>query len=323
MRKLGYILLYLMVISLGLPAQLTAAGSEDVQGTYCLLSKTTFKAKGLGKIVGTDDCYDELTLDAGGTFSLGPPTDPVTGTFYSDSKGKKIFLEFDSDGQEGLKDIFAQVISDLVWEKESVSISSDEIGIEFEPIKAFKIKIDKKTKKPTGSFKVKIKGIASAMVDDQPEQGKFSFQGKFTIGEPAGGGDTTTAIDWVFTSLLIERQGSTWVFYQRFAVTGPSGNVQITSTLKEASGGFAKLDDLTEQFYVEQGKEYEIAVSVDILGWGRCGPLDNDVMIFSSPAVTSEEDTLISPIYDPSMEPPGYKCVTQYSITDISVGLVP
>lgn len=193
MRKLRYILLYLMVFSLGLPAPLTAANSEDVQGSYCLLSKTKFKAKGLGAIVGTDDCYDELTLNIDGTFSLGSPTDPVTGTFDFDSKGKKILLELDQSGQEGLKDIFAQLISDLVWEKEGVSISPDEIDIEFQPIKAFKIKIDKKTEKPKGSFKVKIKGIASAMVDDQPEQGKFSFGGKFTIKDD---GITPAAGEW-------------------------------------------------------------------------------------------------------------------------------
>jgi hypothetical protein len=176
-KKFHYILLCLMVISLGLAPQLNAAEIVDVIGTYPLLSKTTIKVKGLGKIVDTDDT-DELILNGNSTFSLGP----VTGLFSLDSKGKKILLEIDAPSLAVLAGLFAEATSDLVLDKEGIFVDPNDITIVIQDVKTSKIKIDKNTNLPKGKLKVTIKGIASADIPGEGvQQGKFSFKGKFTI----------------------------------------------------------------------------------------------------------------------------------------------
>ena len=152
---------------------------DDVIGNYPIFSQTKFKAKGLGKIADTDD-GDELILNGNGTFSLGS-ADPVTGIFSLDSKGKKILLEIDAPSLAALADDFAQVIADLIFDKEGISIDPNDITVEIQDVKISPIKIDKKTGKAKGKFKATIKGIASAEIDSEQEQGKFSLKGKFTI----------------------------------------------------------------------------------------------------------------------------------------------
>jgi len=170
-----------MVISLGLATQLNAAVIGDVIGAYPLLSKTTFKAKGLGKDVdeGTDDI---LTLFPDSTFSLGSGVDDVTGLWSLDSKGKKIQLQIDALSLAALAENFAQAISGAVMDKFGVLIDPVDITVVLQEPKISKIKIDKKTEKPKGKIKVIIKGTASAFVPGEgTEQTKFSLKGKFTI----------------------------------------------------------------------------------------------------------------------------------------------
>jgi CSLREA domain-containing protein len=152
---------------------------DDVIGNYPIFSQTKFKAKGLGKIADTDD-GDELILNGNGTFSLGS-AEPVTGIFSLDSKGKKILLEIDAPSLAALADDFAQVIADLIFDKEGIPIDPNDITVEIQDVKISPIKIDKKTGKAKGKFKATIKGIASAEIDSEQEQGKFSLKGKFTI----------------------------------------------------------------------------------------------------------------------------------------------
>jgi len=215
MRKLRYILLYLMVISLGLPAQLTAATLQDVAGTYNVTCQIKLNVKGLVKDVSTDP--DLFTLDdTEGTFILGD----AEGTFSLDPKGKKILLEIDGDSIDHLESIFVEGIAELLEEKEG--ISPGDITCEIQQVKISPIKIDKKTNLPTGRFKVNIKGIASAFIPGKGiKQGKVSFKGKFTIGEPVG--------DDVITPVAGEWTGSAGVFDLSFTVdsTG-TGITEIT-----------------------------------------------------------------------------------------------
>lgn len=306
-----------MVISLGLATQLNAAEKEDVIGDYTVSSKTIFKAKKLGKDVDTGN--DPFSLNGDDTFSLGP----VSGLWSLDSKGKKILLEINAPSLGFLADEWAIAISNLVLDKFDVFVDPDDITVVLQKPKISPIKIDKKTNKPKGKFKVTIKGTASAFVPGEgTQQTKISFKGKFTIGEPAEDGGTT-AIDWVGTP-RVEHSGLAKKFYQSFVVSGPSGNVRITATCKNSSGSI--LDELTKGFPVEAGEEYEITVDATVLGLGRSPSPDSDDVFFSSSSASSSRESSIGDCtltFDDVIKAWYYLCATDYSITDMNIQLVP
>jgi len=174
MKKLYCILIAVIVLSLGLAAQSTAATCPDVAGTYEVTYKRTFKAKGLGK----DNWQgsDLLILEADGTFMFGD----ATGTYSCDKKGKKIRLNLDESGLDELENYFAEIISDLAFKK-GTDLEPWEITCIIQKVKISKIKINKKTAKPKGKVKIEVKGRASAEVDGKQEKGKFSYKGKGKI----------------------------------------------------------------------------------------------------------------------------------------------
>jgi len=165
-----------MVISLGLATQLTAAEREDVIDDYTVSYNNTFKAKKLGKDVNTGN--DPFSLNDNDTFSLGP----VTGLWSLDSKGKKIMLGIDVSSLNFLAVEWATTVSNLVMDKFGIPLDPDDITVVLQEPKISPIKIDKKTNKPKGKFKVTIKGTASAFVEGEgTQQTQISFKGKFAI----------------------------------------------------------------------------------------------------------------------------------------------
>jgi len=184
MKKSYCVLFVVMVMSLGLAAQSTAADAYDVVGDYLLELQSKLKVKGLSKEESTES--DTLSLRAdqlqGNIFSFAGG---ASGTFSMLKKGKKIQLELGQDGRDQVKRSLAQSIADLINAKKGLTgqdaLSGEDITITLDKVKISPIKIDKKTNFATGKFKVIFGGVSSAIVQGQQERRKFSLKGKFTI----------------------------------------------------------------------------------------------------------------------------------------------
>ena len=246
MKKYYWIILFGIIISLGLATQLTAATVQDIAGFYSVTSQIKFNVKGLGKDVSTDSGL--LSLYTNRTFVLGD----AEGRFSLDPKGKKILPVIEGDDLDDLESVLAKGVAGLIKEKEGITVALGDITCEIQAVKISPIKIDKKTNLPTGKVKVKIKGIASADVPGEGlKQGKFSFQGKFTIQQKEEGGGA---------SAVITPQGG------EVSTIGIDG-AQFTLTVPPGALGYSVEISLTPEIALD-----DLPISEGVLGAVQIGP---------------------------------------------------
>ncbi len=106
------------------------------------------------------------------------------------------------------------------------------------------------------------------------------------------------------------------IFYKNILVTGGSGMVQLTASMKEYEDT-APLDQQTEVFDVQVNQAYEVMIEVDVSSWGSCNPGFTHSMIFSSPAApeTSQIDLYAFIDTDTNF----FECAGNYAIRDMSI----
>jgi hypothetical protein len=136
----------------------------------------------------------------------------------------------------------------------------------------------------------------------------------------SGGDDSEIKIEWVDTNPTATFVYSGGIltainFYKDFIVTGSSGDVQISATVKDTPGSSNVIDEQAASFYVEKGIQYKVTVRVKVAGRKMCSPSDTDVIIFSSPSVSSDKET---PIYPDLGNDNNFYCLTTYQIDKIT-----
>lgn len=122
----------------------------------------------------------------------------------------------------------------------------------------------------------------------------------------------TVTISYGYESGLLARL----TFYMNFVVISGSGEVNITSRIKDEPESEDTLVEHTETFTVEEGTQYELSVQVNVGGEGLCSALDSDVLIFSSPSASSTEETYI---YSTLHTDNNFYCIGTYVIDEMSL----
>jgi hypothetical protein len=150
-----------------------AASIEQVAGDYALMVQEKVSIKKIGK-----DSWQGaslLTINANGTWfeDWGGQ-----GTAALDTKGKKLYMGYDSIGQSALED-------DLVdWAYDAAAaegVSASGLSFTFTDLQPAKCKIDKKTNRLSKKYKVKGTGIFSGTLDGTFVTTKFKYQMKALV----------------------------------------------------------------------------------------------------------------------------------------------
>lgn len=108
------------------------------------------------------------------------------------------------------------------------------------------------------------------------------------------------------------------IFYKNFLITGGSGSIQLTASMKEYTEPNS-LDEQTTSFDVQANKTYEAIIEVDVSSWGSCNPGFTHMIVFSSPSASSTSQVDLYSFLDPDTN--WFECASRYGISDMSIQL--
>ena len=175
MKKTSFFAICILIISVFVCTPSFSVTIDDIDGTWDTYSEAKLKISKLGSFTDQNPSVTELNLS--GTFVLDEITSTgpysYTGTFTIINE-KKLSFQLDVAGENELKRTWVDWAAEIARE-EGVTISG--INFDIESLTISQPSINKKTLIPKKAT-IKAKGIASAWVNGEFYERKFSYTSK-------------------------------------------------------------------------------------------------------------------------------------------------
>jgi hypothetical protein len=172
MKKFGLIQLVVVCISILFCIPALAVTIDDIDGTWTTYSKAKLKIASVGTF--TDENFSTTTLTLTGFFTLaenssgGPYS--YNGTFTIIDE-KKLSFALDTDGVSELIKTWTNWAQEIATDK---GVTVSDINFNIESLTISQPSINKKTLTPKKAT-IKVRGLASALVNGAPFLKKFSY----------------------------------------------------------------------------------------------------------------------------------------------------